>query len=293
MRIFRRGDDSRPPLFARRLFGYRSEDVERFVEDRESVLLHTGELIRAAEEQRFDLEAEAESLRERVASLETNPTSTAPAPADFTSEQLDRVLRAAQETATRILEEARAALQRERRESEEALNAIRSESSALEARMNRLAPLLPEMRASVGAAVVRLSEAPHRLAEALIPLNEAMRSVEMDIDRLEQFWAPSPKAQGPAPDSAAPGEIGDRAEELHEHSLPVPQGPPNPRASGVGDQGLFRVPEPPISLPSDTSTDDQEEPGLPADEDDAHQFSPDGSWVAGPVRSGRVRGSGA
>jgi cell division septum initiation protein DivIVA len=291
MKILRRGDHSRPPLFARRLFGYRPEDVERFLEDRESVLLHTGELIRAAEEQRSDLEAEAESLRERVASLET--TSTVPAPVDFTSEQLDRVLRAAQETATRILEEARAGLQRERRESEEALNAIRSESSALEARMSRLAPLLPEIRASVGAAVVRLSEAPRRLAEALMPLNETMRSVEMDIDRLEQCWAPSPEAQGPAPDSAAPGEIGDQAEELREHPLPVPEGPPNPPASAVGDQGHFRVPEPPISLPSDTSTDDQEEPGLPADEDDAQRFSSDGSWVAGPVRSGRVRESGA
>jgi DNA repair exonuclease SbcCD ATPase subunit len=275
------------------LFGYRPEDVQRFFEDRESVLLHTGELIRAAEEQRSELEAEAESLRERVASLEKNPRSTVPAPADFTSEQLDRVLRAAQETSTRILEEARAGLQRERRESEEALNAIRSESSALEARMNRLAPLLPEIRASVGAAVVRLSEAPRRLAEALMPLNETMRSVELDIDRLEQCWAPSPEAQGSTPESAAPGEIGDQAEELREHSLPVPEGPPNPEVSAVGNPGHFRVPEPPISVPSDTSTDDQEEPGLPADDDDAHRFSPDGSWVAGPVRSGRVRESGA
>jgi predicted nuclease with TOPRIM domain len=205
----------RPPA-GRGIFGVRRSEVERLIAERDAELQQARARIQAAEARVADVEAELSRLVERNEQLEgqveelrsvgqgeaagSDASELTPR---FLSDELGTILSAAEESATRIMERARQATEQQVAEAERVWRETQAQIARLAAWRDRVDPLLRTTRARIDEARTRIAEVPDQIRQALVPLADAVASLEGDLADVARKATP-PLLGAPAPEGTEP-----------------------------------------------------------------------------------------
>ncbi len=194
--------DGAPPPPRRGLFGYRKRAVEEYVAHREALLRERDQRIHEAEARAADLhvnlaqrEQAIDQLKQEIDSVGTDPRESsheyaARLTATFMTEELQKVLGAAQLAATRIIERADLTTQERLNEAEQLWREVEAQVSALASWEHAVRPASDSARGTIASAQARIDEVPERIRDALTPMADAIAHVQAQIAELARLASP-------------------------------------------------------------------------------------------------------
>jgi chromosome segregation ATPase len=152
----------------------------------------------AARDQRIvELQAHIDQLVQQQ--LEAPPRSDSPVPAsEAVSEEVARVLRAAEDSAARIVEQARSTAAHNAAESERQWRELQSSLARFAGWRDRVEPELVDLYARMEELRTRITEIPDRVRAAFAPLAEASSATEAGLMALAEDLNP-PLVVAPSP----------------------------------------------------------------------------------------------
>lgn len=161
-------------------------------------------------------------------------TSTPPMPRSSASrgmvEELARVLSAAEEGATRIIERAALTAQEHIDRSTRAWRELQAEAAKVDGWRRAMAPAITTVRSRLADVKARIEEIPTRIQEALAPMADAMSSIQESLTELSSLSRSLALPEWP---TSNPGEGGEHDKAVDHGSSPNGQ---------VGSK-VIRVPE--------------------------------------------------
>jgi len=169
----------------RRLFGYKRDQVEHALSQREGSLLQAEGRVRAAEARVAELEQELSSAKEELEARESM-TGTA----KFLTEELSTILGAAEESATRIMERARTSTQQQIEEADRMWRDMQAEITRFASWRDRLDPALQTTRSRFDEVRSQVQEIPERIRRALAPMADAIAGMDSDLATLASAFNP-------------------------------------------------------------------------------------------------------
>ncbi|HXF57607.1 MAG TPA: hypothetical protein VNO34_08580, partial [Actinomycetota bacterium] len=192
----------------RRLLGYDPSAVEQLLADRDAMITAVALRAKEAEARAEDLERELArrdeemaALRQQVeqlandvwAALEERTRTPEPRPASapmgFVSEELSRVVRAAEESAGAIIRRAWEATREQIAEVERLWSDVQEEVLRFAAWRQQVEPMIDSVRESIREANQRIAAVPERILEAVRPAVEAMAAVDRGISAFAEASA--------------------------------------------------------------------------------------------------------
>jgi chromosome segregation ATPase len=143
--------------------------------------------------------------------------------------ELARVLSAAEEGATRIIEQAAVTAQEQIARSTRAWRQLKTEAAKVDAWRQSMGPAVSTVRSRLGDVRARMDEIPTRIQAALAPLADAMSSIQEGLAQLSSLFGAlsSPEWDFEHPE----GDAGEAAE------------PTGPSPNGKVEHDVIRVPE--------------------------------------------------
>lgn len=192
----------------RRLLGYDPSAVEQLLADRDAMITAVALRAKEAEARAEELERELAkrdeemaAIRQRVeqladdvwAALEERTrapeVSPPPAPMGFVSEELSRVVRAAEESAGAIIRRAWEATREQIAQVERLWSEVQEEVVRFAAWRQQVEPMIESVRENIREANVRIAAVPQRILEAVRPAVEAMAAVDRGISAFAEASA--------------------------------------------------------------------------------------------------------
>lgn len=225
-----------PPALERGIFGYRRTAVNQLISDRDIMLRQAEGRVRASETKVARLESDVAALRQANAELgeevgrlradldraieamATRDDTVAELTSRFVNDELATVLRAAEESATRIVERATEVTRRQMADSERMWREAEAQVGAFSAWRDQIDPILRGATATIEDVRGRIGDVPEQIRRALAPLANAIASLEGELaDAAAATMMPLPLSvttldltdDAPAPD--APGLAGGDA----------------------------------------------------------------------------------
>jgi chromosome segregation ATPase len=212
--------------FRRKLFGYSLEDLSKLLADRDHMFAEANRRAQAAEEQLSDataksgekdrqiaalteqidemsrrLEAftdqssELDELRRQVLDLRSDPLTQVVAGdiiVKFLIAEVAPVLKAAEESAVMMLEDAGVESRNRLERAEQARQEVRKQVDWLISWRERIDPLIRGVQERIGETRRRIEEIPDRIREALLPVTDSMTTANAELGELVRAAVPPP-----------------------------------------------------------------------------------------------------
>jgi hypothetical protein len=186
-----------PPALERGIFGYRRTAVNQLISDRDIMLRQAEGRVRASEAKVARLEAELAAMKESnarlseqaerlTADLERVRQALATDPAAeltsrFVNEELATILRAAEESAARIVERASSVTQRQLEDSDRMWREAQDQVATFAAWRDQVDPILQGAAATIEQVRGRIGDVPEQIRRALAPLADAIASLDGEL----------------------------------------------------------------------------------------------------------------
>ena len=216
----------------RKLFGYSLEDLSNLLADRDRMFAEANRRAQAAEEELStvrsqhadkdreivaltdrieelsrqlatfsDQSTELEELRRQVLDLRSDPLTQVVAGdliVKFLIAEVAPVLKAAEESAAMMLEDASAESRTRLNEVERARTDVRKQVDWLISWRERIDPLIRGVQERIGETRRRIEEIPDRIREALQPVTDSMTTANAEIGAFVRAAGPPPLGEMPA-----------------------------------------------------------------------------------------------
>jgi chromosome segregation ATPase len=185
--------------------------LDRRMQDVGEQLSSRDEELAARDQHILELRAQIDHLVQRK--VEAPPRPDAPALSSTVSDEVERLLKAAEDSATRIEEQARAASARTAAEAERRWRELQTSLARFVGWRDRVEPQLAGLHARMHEVRSRIGEIPDRVRAAFAPLAEASAAAEAGLDALIGDLTPpllsAPTAtEEPSEPATAPGSGG-------------------------------------------------------------------------------------
>jgi archaellum component FlaC len=138
-----------------------------------------------------DMEAAAaEPETTQAPSPEREPAQASSVTERFLTQDLAGILRAAEESAARIVERAQESTERQIQESNRLWQEVQSELSRFAAWREHVDPLIQSVQARIHEVKASVEDVPERIRQALAPMADAISSIDTDLGDLSSAWNP-------------------------------------------------------------------------------------------------------
>jgi archaellum component FlaC len=138
-----------------------------------------------------DMEAAAaEPETTQAPSPEREPAQASSVTERFLTQDLAGILRAAEESAARIVERAQESTERQIQESNRLWQEVQSELSRFAAWRENVDPLIRSVHARIQEVKASVEDVPERIRQALAPMADAISSIDADLGDLGSAWNP-------------------------------------------------------------------------------------------------------
>jgi Anti-sigma-K factor rskA len=202
-------------------FGYGRRSVDEYLRQQEALLRERERILHETQTKMAELQTEIQQreraldrLTHEIDSIGVDPQESSHdyasrLTATLMTEELQKVLGAAQEAATRIIERADLSTQERLQEAEELWGEVESQLSTLTTWREVMSPLNESTQKTIDFAQAQIDDVPGRIREALLPMADAIADVQAQIAELARVASPPPVTKPELLDDA-PGEAHDQ-----------------------------------------------------------------------------------
>ena len=201
---------NQPSDIGRALFGYRRSSVNQAISDRDMMLRQSENRAREAEARSAEMEERLTALQREIGEQQLRLADRdrhvvelrehidrliqqqleAPPTTETVGEEVARLLRTAEESATRIVEQARTSTARDTAEAQRRWRELRISLERYAGWRGRVDPQLADLHARMADLRLRITEIPDRLRGAFAPLAEASAATEAGLLALSDDLTP-------------------------------------------------------------------------------------------------------
>jgi hypothetical protein len=257
------------PRLPRKAFGYDPSAVDQMLSERDAMLGMAERRVQAAEARAHDLEEQLRRRDAELAEIRQHPPSVEEAPApqepesepltpQFMSQELSKMIAAAEETTAQILSRARESTREQILEADRLWRDVQSEAVRFATWRTQAEAVVMGLQTMIEQARQRIESVPARIQDALGPAVEAMIQMDEGISRFAQasqmplLVAPSglevarAAAEQPIPAIPVPTPASVEAEPAQPSSPEPPAAPVDPQpaapspapATGLWDESV-------------------------------------------------------
>ncbi|MFL5800061.1 MAG: hypothetical protein ACJ77A_19290 [Actinomycetota bacterium] len=217
--------DGAQPRPRRSLFGYGKRSVDQFIQERDWLLREREHRLAEAEARVAALQDELREREQAIDQLKRELDSIGLEPqessqdyatrltASLMTEELQRVLGAAQDAATRIIERADLTTKGRLREAEQLWRDVEAQLARLVSWHEVVTPVSESTRSGIANAQSEIEDVPERIRQALVPMADAIADVQARIAELVDAASPPALARPEGIEEQAEGEDENASDE--------------------------------------------------------------------------------